>query len=151
RVLEASRRSRGLFQIGHNRRFAPVYQTVKNLITPAGLRPHSAHAKMNRGELLNPPWVGDPAITGGYLYETPIHMLDMLRWLFGEVESVSVHATSHEYPEIDDFSILLRFRDGLHATLATSADASWQFPFERLEVFAHHATIETQEMERIIY
>jgi predicted dehydrogenase len=46
--------------------------------------PHSAHVKMNRGELLNPEWVGDPKVTGGFLYETTIHMFDMMRFLFGE-------------------------------------------------------------------
>ena len=151
RVLAASRSSNKLFQVGHNRRFAPVYQTVKKLIEQDGLAPHSVHSKMNRGELLNPVWVGNPAITGGFLYETTIHMLDMLRWLFGEVESVTAHATTHEYPEIDDFSMLFRFRSGMHATLASSADATWHFPFERLEIFAHHATIETEEMERLSY
>ncbi|MCS6806196.1 MAG: Gfo/Idh/MocA family oxidoreductase [Acidobacteriota bacterium] len=150
-LLQASRQHRQVFQVGHNRRFAPVYQHVKRLIGQAPLRPHSVHAKMNRGELLNPAWTGDPSVTGGYLYETPVHIFDMLRWLFGDVESMIVHATSHEYPEMDDFSLLLRFRSGLHATLATAADASWHFPFERLEVFCHHATIETQQMERVLY
>ncbi len=149
RVLEAGRKSRSLFQVGHNRRFAPVYQAVKKLLEKDGMVPHSVHSKMNRGELINPSWVCNPSITGGFLYETTIHMLDMLRWLFGEVESVTVHATSHEYSETDDFSMLFRFRSGLHATLASSADASWHFPFERLEVFCHHATIETQEMQRV--
>jgi myo-inositol 2-dehydrogenase/D-chiro-inositol 1-dehydrogenase len=151
RVLEASRASRAVFQVGHNRRFAPVYQTVKQLIGQEKLTPHSVHAKMNRGELLNPSWVGDASITGGFLYETTIHMLDMLRWLFGEITSVVVHTTSHEYQEIDDFSMLLQFQSGVHATVASSADASWHFPFERLEVFCHHATIETEEMERLSY
>lgn len=150
-LLAASQQHRHVFQVGHNRRFAPVYQHVKTLISQAPLRPHSVHAKMNRGELLNPTWTGDPSVTGGYLYETPVHMFDMLRWLFGEVESMIVYASSHEYPEMDDFSLLLHFRSGLHATLATAADASWHFPFERLEVFCHHATIETHEMERLLY
>jgi len=151
RVREASRRSPGVFQVGHNRRFAPVYQEVKRLIAQEGLRPHSAHSKMNRGELLNPSWVSDPSITGGFLYETTVHMVDILRWLLGEVESVVVQAMAHEYPEIDDFSMLFRFHSGVHATLASSADASWHFPFERLEIFCHHATIETQGMDHILY
>src|SRR5205085_9928703 len=91
RVLEASRRSDKLFQVGHNRRFAPVYTGVKKLIAQEGLAPHSVHGKMNRGELLNPVWGGNAQVTGRFLDETTIHMLDMLRWLFGEVESVTVH------------------------------------------------------------
>src|SRR2546426_531870 len=112
--------------------------------------PLSAHVKMNRGELLNPEWVSDPDITGGFLYETTIHMFDMLRFLFGEVTALHAIGSAHEYPETDDFSVLLSFASGMHATLASSADASWLFPFERIEVFCHHSTIVTREMESLI-
>ena len=149
-VLDAASRTDAVFQVGHNRRFAPVYAMLKQKLSESGPA-HSAHVKMNRGELINPGWVGDPAITGGFLYETPIHMFDMMRFLFGEVGAMDAVGTSHEYPEIDDFSVLLRFASGMQATLASSADASWLFPFERVEVFCHHATITTREMESIAY
>jgi len=106
---------------------------------------------MNRGELLKPEWVGNPKITGGFLYETTIHMFDMMRFLFGEVKTLQAVGSKHEYEEIDDFSALLTFVNGMHATLASSADASWLFPFERVEVFCHHATIATREMESLVY
>ena len=137
-----------VFQVGHNRRFAPVYATLKRMLSETHA-PHSAHVKMNRGELLKPEWTGDPEITGGFLYETPIHMFDMMRFLFGEVESLHAIGSKHEYKEIDDFSVLLKFKSGMHATLATAADASWLFPFERVEVFCHHATLVTREMESL--
>jgi myo-inositol 2-dehydrogenase/D-chiro-inositol 1-dehydrogenase len=150
RILKAVERSDRVFQVGHNRRFAPVYAELKRILTETR-RPHSAHVKMNRGELLNPKWVGDPKITGGFLYETTIHMFDLLRFLFGDVKSLQAIGSKHEYAEIDDFSVLLVFENGMHATLASSADASWLFPFERVEVFCHHATIATREMETLIY
>src|SRR5437016_669737 len=103
-VLDASSESKSVFQIGHNRRFAPVYTTLKRMLSESG-PPHSAHVKMNRGELINPEWVGDPQVTGGFLYETPIHMFDMMRFLFGEVASLDAVGSSHEYPETDDFSV----------------------------------------------
>ena len=148
RVFEASQNGGGVFQVGHNRRFAPVYATLKQMLSETHA-PHSAHVKMNRGELLNPEWTGNPEITGGFLYETPIPMFDMLRFLFGEVESLHAVGSTHEYKEIDDFSILFKFVNGMHATMATAADASWLFPFERMEVFSHHATLVTQEMESL--
>jgi len=148
RVLKASEKSHAVFQVGHNRRFAPVYAELKQMLADT-LQPHSAHVKMNRGELLHPDWVGNPKITGGFLYETTIHMFDMLRFLFGEVKSVQAVGSSHEYQETDDFSVLFTFRGGMHATLASSADAGWLFPFERVEVFCHHATIVTREMESL--
>lgn len=150
RVLKAAKKSKRIFQVGHNRRFAPVYAELKKMLSSTH-QPHSAHVKMNRGELLNPDWVGNPKITGGFLYETTIHMFDMLRFLFGEVKTLQAVGSSHEYREIDNFSVLLTFAGGMHATLASSADASWLFPFERIEVFCHHSTIATREMESLTY
>jgi myo-inositol 2-dehydrogenase / D-chiro-inositol 1-dehydrogenase len=147
-TLDAASATSTVFQVGHNRRFAPVYATLKQMLSETG-PPHSAHVKMNRGELINPEWVGDPRVTGGFLYETPIHMFDMMRFLFGEVASLDAAGSSHEYPETDDFSVLLRFESGMHATLATSADASWLFPYERVEVFCHHVTFVTSEVESL--
>ena len=149
-VLDASSASAVVFQVGHNRRFAPVYATLKRLIEESG-PPHSAHVKMNRGELINPEWVGNPDVTGGFLFETTIHMFDMMRFLFGEVTSIDAVGSSHEYPEVDDFSMLFRFGSGMHATLASSADASWMFPFERVEVFCHHRMFATREMESLTH
>jgi myo-inositol 2-dehydrogenase / D-chiro-inositol 1-dehydrogenase len=148
RVSEKSQEGPGIFQVGHNRRFAPVYTTLKQMLAET-YTPHSAHVKMNRGELLKPEWTGDPETTGGFLYETPIHMFDMMRFLFGDVASLHAIGSMHEYKEIDDFSVLLKFANGMHATLATAADASWLFPFERIEVFCHHATLVTREMESL--
>jgi len=150
RVLKAAEKSERIFQVGHNRRFAPVYAELRRMLSESA-QPHSAHVKMNRGELLKPEWVGNPEVTGGFLYETTIHMFDMMRFLFGEVATVQALGSRHEYREIDDFSALFSFQNGLHATLASSADASWLFPFERVEVFCHHATIATREMESLIY
>ena len=149
-VLDAANNSKAVFQVGHNRRFAPVYARLKQMLAE-GHPPHSAHVKMNRGELLHPEWVGDPQVTGGFLYETTIHMFDMMRFLFGEVSMLHAIGSTHEYPETDDFSVLLKFASGMHATFASSADASWLFPFERVEVFSHHATIVTREMESLVY
>ncbi len=149
KVLEAANESHAVFQVGHNRRFAPVYARLKQLLAEESA-PHSAHVKMNRGELINPEWVGDASVTGGFLYETTIHMFDMLRFLFGEVAQLQALGSTHEYPETDDFSVLLGFANGMHATLCSAADASWLFPFERVEVFSHHRTITTREMESLV-
>jgi myo-inositol 2-dehydrogenase / D-chiro-inositol 1-dehydrogenase len=150
-VRDAACRAGVVFQVGHNRRFAPVYKVLKQAIDDRRLQPLSVHAKMNRGELLNPPWVGDGKVTGGFLYETPVHMFDLMRFFFGEVAWVEVAARAHQNDELDDFSILLGFVSGLQATMKTFAHASWHFPFERFEVYGRHSTYETFEMERISF
>ncbi|CAN5411895.1 inositol 2-dehydrogenase [soil metagenome] len=147
-LLETANAGKGVFQVGHNRRFAPVYVTLKELI--AADTPHSAHIKMNRGELKNPPWTGDTGVTGGFLYETTIHLFDMMRFQFGEVAELVAYGSQHEYPELDEFSIIVKFKSGFHCTFASSSDASWHFPFERIEAFCHHRTIITEEMEKLL-
>jgi myo-inositol 2-dehydrogenase / D-chiro-inositol 1-dehydrogenase len=151
RLRDRAVRSRLIYQLGHNRRFAPVYKTLKAAIENQELRPLSVHAKMNRGELVNPPWVWNAKLTGGFLYETPVHMFDLMIFLFGKVEWVQVAARALEHNELDDFSVLLNFRSGLQATMKTYAHASWHFPFERFEVFGMHSTYETFEMEKISF
>ncbi len=148
KLLETAKNSKGIFQVGHNRRFAPVYAKLKDLLSQD--EPHSAHIKMNRGELCNPVWTGDVNVTGGFLYETTIHLFDMMRFQFGEISELVAYGSQHEYPELDEFSIILKFKNGFHCTFASSSDASWHFPFERIEVFCHHRTIITQEMEHLI-
>jgi myo-inositol 2-dehydrogenase / D-chiro-inositol 1-dehydrogenase len=137
-----------VFQVGHNRRFAPVYAHLKHLLQSD--RPHSAHVKMNRGELKSPIWTGDVNVTGGFLYETTIHLFDMMRFQFGEIEELVAYGSQHEYPELDEFSVIFKFENGFHCTFASSSDASWLFPFERIEVFCHHRSIVTEEMERVL-
>lgn len=148
RLLECAEKSKKKFQVGHNRRYAPVYVKLKELLQTDTA--HSAHIKMNRGELKNPPWTGDPNITGGFLYETTIHLFDMIRFQFGEIAELVAYGSQHEYPEIDEFSMIFKFKNGFHCTFASSSDASWLFPFERIEVFCHHRTILTQEMENLL-
>ncbi len=151
RLRDRAVRSGVIYQVGHNRRFAPVYKVLKQAIDTNELRPLSVHAKMNRGELVNPPWVWNASLTGGFLYETPVHMFDLMTFFFGKVGWVQVAARAHEHNELDDFSILLSFQSGLQATMKTYAHASWHFPFERFEVYGMHSTYETFEMERISF
>lgn len=146
-LLETANSSNKVFQVGHNRRFAPVYARLKELV--ANDAPHSAHIKMNRGELKNPVWTGDTNVTGGFLYETTVHLFDMMRFQFGEIAELVAYGSQHEYPELDEFSIIFKFKNGFHCTFASSSDASWHFPFERMEVFCYHRTILTEEMERL--
>jgi myo-inositol 2-dehydrogenase/D-chiro-inositol 1-dehydrogenase len=143
-VLASAGAAKTIFQVGFSRRFASVYRRVRELIQIAP--PHTAHIKMNRGELLKPVWTGDEKITGGFLFETPIHMFDMMRFQFGEVASIDARLSRP-----NDFSILVEFQSGMHATFVTSADASWFFPYERLEIFGEYSTIETEEMEFLRY
>jgi myo-inositol 2-dehydrogenase / D-chiro-inositol 1-dehydrogenase len=149
-ILHAAHANGAHYQIGHNRRFAPVYKFAKQKILE-GFGPTSANVKMNRGELKHPPWVADRRVTGGFLYESTVHLLDMIRWLMGEVVDVECRARASIYNELDDFVMLLTFASGQHCAFSSCAHTSWAFPFERVELYGDHAQIITEEMEKVAY
>ena len=149
RVRAAAARAEGVYQVGFNRRFAPVYRALKDRIEAGELTPRWAHLKMNRGELERPAWVADGALTGGFLYETPIHFLDLTSWLFGPLREVVCRAAANCSQQLDDFAMLLTFQSGLTATFCTSAHTTWLFPFERMEVYGDHAMGVTEELDRL--
>ena len=151
RVREAARAARGAYQIGFNRRFAHVYRFAKARIDEGRIVPRLAQMKHNRGELVQPPWTGDPAVTGGYLYETPVHLFDMARFLFGEVATVAGHARQSVYGELDGFVLLCTFASGVVASVTSVAHTSWLFPCERVEIYGDHCTVVTEELERAAF
>ncbi|HKV44977.1 MAG TPA: Gfo/Idh/MocA family oxidoreductase [bacterium] len=148
-IVGAATRSRGRYQLGFNRRWAPGYAYVRELIAAGELRPTMAHIKMNRGELQNPPWVSTTALTGGFLYESTIHLLDMCRFLLGDVAAVLCQARTTAYQEPDGFAAILRCASGALVTFHSCAHATWIFPFERIELFGPHQAAVTEEMERV--
>jgi myo-inositol 2-dehydrogenase / D-chiro-inositol 1-dehydrogenase len=150
-ILEASKKSKGIYQIGFNYRFAPVHKLAKEFIDAGTLKPYHVHIKDNRGELIDPPWVGNIKITGGYLYESTIHTMDLLMYLLGDIKSVRCLCRTHLYQEMDDFALLFSFKNGSMATLDSCAHASWLFPAGALEIYGDHATLLTEEMEKVRY
>jgi len=148
RVAEAALLSSRVFQVGHNRRFAHVYKGAHGALAKLGTA-LCAEIKMNRGELEKPPWTADPGVTGGFLYETPVHVLDLSQWLFGPVREVYARGGQHVYPQEDTFSVLMSF-EKLHCTLTTCAYTGWSFPFERFEIYGRNFTIRTEEMDTLV-
>lgn len=147
-IREAAKRGNRVYQLGFNRRFASVYAFAKRLIEDGRIIPLEAQMKHNRGELKQPPWTGDPKVTGGYLYETPIHMFDMGRFLFGDVKELQGLARRSVYHELDGFIVLVRFASGVIASMTSVAHTSWLFPYERVEIYGEHKTVVTEELER---
>ena len=152
RIKEARASSKGIYNLGMNMRYGYVFKRVKHLIDSGEVTPYMVNVKLNRGELLNPPWTADPKVTGGFLYETPIHLFDICRYLFGEVMTVKCEARqSISQSEFDDFAVLLTFQSGTIGTFVTSAHAGWSYPFQRLEIYGKYSTITVEDMEKVIY
>jgi len=146
RILDALKESHVKYQVGHNRRFWPVYKKVKNMIDTRALKPYMASARIIRGELKRPSWVGDPKVSGGFIYESIVHVLDALRWLMGDVTEVSAFGKAYVYEDqINDIATLLKFKEDRFASLACSGHTSWITPVERVEIYGDHSCVVVEE------
>ncbi|MBI3893233.1 MAG: Gfo/Idh/MocA family oxidoreductase [Candidatus Wallbacteria bacterium] len=150
KVLEAVERSPKVYQLGFNRRFAPVYKFCRERVE-AGFKPYVVNIRMNEGEMTNRPWITDRARTGGYLNENTIHFMDMLRWLVGDPTEVFALGEANCYADQVDFVIAFKFDGGRMASITTSGHASWFYPWERMEIVGDHEALVTEEVLRVMH
>ncbi len=150
RVLDTVERTGRAYQMGFNRRFAPAYVGLRNLIA-GGVTVFSGTMKMNDGDMRSPSWFANRAISGGFMYDTAIHLLDTVRWVLGAPEEIRCLARSSCYPDLDDAVMLLRFHSGALVAFSTCGHATWTAPLERIELFGDHTAIVTEGFERLTH
>jgi len=151
RQIRARVRQRGgVYQIGFNRRWAPAYRFLRRHID-AGFVPFSANVKINDGDMLTPSWYTNVAISGGFMYDTAVHLVDMVAWLVGPVESVTALGRRSCYPDFDDIGLLLRCRGDRPVVFSTCGHASWAPPQERVELYGDHALLISEDLDRARY
>jgi len=148
RVAARAKGSGRVYQMGFNRRWSPAYRFLKRQID-AGFVPMSANVKMNDGDMLTPSWYTNVAVCGGFMYDTAIHLVDMVAWLIGPVESVSALGRRSCYPDYDDIAMLLRCPGGRPVAFTTCGHASWAAPQERVELYGDHALAVSEDLDRV--
>jgi predicted dehydrogenase len=114
-------------QVGLVLRTAPAYRALADLVAAGGLgRPMAAvftddQYLPNQGQYASA-WRADVEIAGGgTLLEHSIHDLDVLRWLLGDVVSVTGRTAAFAgHPGIEDLAVAtLSFADGATASLTS--------------------------------
>lgn len=150
RVLDAVERTGRVYQMGFNRRFAPAYAGMRDLVA-GGMTVFSGAMKMNDGDMRSPPWFSDPSVSGGFIYDTGIHLLDAARWMLGPIQTVRCLARSSCYPDLDDAVVLIATLNGALVTFSTCGHATWTPPTERIELFGDHAAVMTEGFDRLIH
>jgi myo-inositol 2-dehydrogenase/D-chiro-inositol 1-dehydrogenase len=146
-VLRRVRAGDRVYQMGFNRRFAPAYRFLRRHVE-AGFVPFSANVKITDGDMLTPAWYANPAVSGGFMYDTAVHLFDMVAWLVGPVESVAALGRRSCYPDYDDIALLLRCRGGRPVAFSTCGHASWARPQERAELYGDHALLAAEDLDR---
>mgnify|MGYP006288538103 CR=1 FL=1 len=136
KVVEAQRRA-GLFvAVGFNRRFAPAYRKVKEILTAHG------DARNIYYRVSDEYWRwGAKMPPGVRVIHEICHMFDAIRWLAGsDVESVYC---VNSRP--DDEVIVLKLTSGCVATIMDSGYATRDMPKERLEIIAEKGGLTVED------
>ncbi len=148
RIAERVAAGGRVYQMGFNRRWAPAYRYLRQEIEH-GFVPFSGAVKMTDGDMLTPAWFANPAMTGGFLYDTAVHLVDMVAWLIGPIESVAALGRQSCYPDRDDIAMLMRCRGDRPVAFTTCGHASWAAPLERVELYGDHALLASEDLDRV--
>lgn len=137
-ALEAVAQAGVKLQIGFNRRFDPTFQRVKQAIVDGTIgTPHLLHL-ISRDPA--PPPIDYIKFSGGIFFDMTIHDFDMARFLFGEVEEISVAGAVLVDPaigeagDIDTALITLKFENGALGSIDNSRQAAYGYD-QRAEAF----------------
>ena len=144
RIIEARNASSAFFQVGFNRRFAPMAETLRRRLA-AFPGPKFLILRVNAGPVPPGSWLNDAAEGGGRVLGEVCHFVDLARYLVGAaITSVQADATGDtgttgatgDTGTCDDLSAALRFADGSLATIAYTGLGDDAFGKERIEAFA---------------
>ena len=131
-VADEARRRHLVAGTVSQRRFEPVVRAIRDAVADGGLGP--IEMIVAEGFYFRPQsyydsaaWRGTVELDGGVLMNQAIHIIDLLRWIGGPVESVAGHVATigHRIEAEDTASVSLRFASGaLGAILATTCAAT---------------------------
>jgi predicted dehydrogenase/threonine dehydrogenase-like Zn-dependent dehydrogenase len=139
-IIEARNASHKVVMLGFNRRFAPMVQKMKSLLSET---PMHIVATMNAGFIPANVWVHDMQIGGGRIIGEACHFIDLCNFLTGsKVVEVCANAMGTQVTEnTDNVSILLKFENGSNAVINYFSNGSKAYSKERIEVYQSERTL----------
>ncbi|HIJ93510.1 MAG: bi-domain-containing oxidoreductase [Rhodospirillales bacterium] len=136
RVIAARQGSAGFFQVGFNRRHAPMAVKMRHRLaaTPG---PKFLLLRINAGAVAKDSWVHAPGEGGGRILGEVCHFVDLARFFAGStIASVQAQAANAGAGNLEDVIIALRFEDGGLATVAYTARGDEALGKELFEAYA---------------
>lgn len=134
-VIEARNRTDAFFQVGFNRRFAPLAVAARDRLA-ARPGPKVLLLRVNAGPLAPDSWQNAPEEGHGRLLGEVCHFVDLARFLVGApIAAVQAAAAEATRGVCDDVTATLSFADGSLATIAYTAKGDIAFSKELIEAY----------------
>ena len=148
-ILDAAKAAGVTVGVCHQNRFNRAVQKLRSAIEEGRfgrIYNIAAVVRWNRDEgyYKQAPWRGTWAQDGGCLMNQCIHNIDLLRWVGGEVESVTGTTKNfqHPYIEAEDFgTAIVRFKNGIIGTIEGTVNAYPHNLEETLTVLGERGTV----------
>ncbi len=150
RVIEARTKSAAFFQVGFNRRFAPLAVTVRDRLHGMD-GPKFVLLRVNAGPLPADHWALAPEEGGGRILGEVCHFVDLARFLVGApIASVLADTGEATGATSEDVTLTLRFADGSLATVAYTALGDIACGKERIEAYAGGAVFTVDDFRTLV-
>jgi predicted dehydrogenase/threonine dehydrogenase-like Zn-dependent dehydrogenase len=147
RVVAARNGSLGFFQVGFNRRFAPLAIEMREALAKTG-GAKSLLIRVNAGALPKESWLAAEEEGGGRLLGEACHFVDLARFLIG-APIAAVTATAARTGAIcEDFGATLSFADGSLATVVYTALGDAVQSKELIEAYAGGKVLTIEDFRR---
>ena len=135
-VVEARNRSGSFFQVGFNRRFAPLSLKMREHLKEIP-GPKVLLLRINAGQVPNGSWQNDFQEGNGRLLGEVCHFVDLARYLIATpIKIVKAAATKVTHGSCDNLTATLEFSDGSLATIVFTSKGDTAFSKELIEVYA---------------
>ncbi|HVX43230.1 MAG TPA: Gfo/Idh/MocA family oxidoreductase [Mycobacteriales bacterium] len=127
RVRDASEQYGRICMTGFKKRFAPAYRKARAAVLVAGFGDPEL---LSIDYCCGPGYRNDPAAPRSrFLLDFAIHIIDLSRYLFGEVAEVAARERN-----LSTYAVSLRFANGALGVLALSSHRDWAVPTEKVEL-----------------
>jgi len=139
-----------LVQVGFNRRFSPMVQSMKKHLNGQV----SVNYRVNAGVIPKDVWIQDRELGGGRIIGEVCHFIDTCSYLIGS-NIVSVYASTvqkpnQSIPDEDNVNIVLNYENGSTATIAYYAYGDGGMSKEYIEVFGLGVSMEMHDFRELV-
>jgi predicted dehydrogenase len=148
-IVKARRQTDAFFQVGFNRRYAPLAIAARDHLEAAGGN-RFVLIRVNAGPVEPEIWFNAPEEGGGRVLGEACHFVDLARYFVG-APIVGVHAGAARVGQgvCDDLTITLNFADGGLATIAYTALGDTAYSKELIECYAGGAVVTIDDFRRL--
>ena len=148
-AIKEAYRGKTVVQVGFNRRFSPMIEKMKKLVSGQ----ISVNYRVNAGIIPKNVWIQDRTIGGGRVIGEVCHFIDTCSYLIGsEVKSVfatTIQKSDQSIPDEDNVNIVLNYANGSTATISYYAYGDNSMPKEYIEVFSSGVSMQMNDFREL--